>query len=378
MLRIHVLNVSHGDAIVIEYESTDEAGSTRSEFGVVDCNSSGDNNPTLALLKARGAEQLRFVLLTHPHADHYAGLGEICDAFDGRIESFFSFPLDRSQNQLIKFAQRYAEAGKNASKSSSKGVLDIVRFLQAANRSKAWEAPVTSHPSQMNVPGFAGVAFDALLPTANVKGSLLPALMEGKVSTQATDLNDLSLALLITYAGKQVLLGADGTVVGWLAQAAKWPKSRISVRPDVVKMPHHGSAKDCAPQVLDVLFASREDAGERYAIVSASGSAHHPNASVLRELSTRGIKPYCTNLAERCGGVAQSVLEIKNPDVSPELLRSLQTFAVEPGRERPCQGDICIEITAGGQLTVVPQYQHPCGFRGEWGNLAGIPLEQVQ
>lgn len=378
MLRIHVLNVSHGDAIVVEHECTDAAGETRSEFGVIDCNASVGNNPTLDLLRSKGAQSLRFAILTHPHADHYAGLGEICDAFDGRIEGFFSFPVDRSQNRVMQLARRYADVGKSASRTSARTAREIVRFLLAADKSNYWESPVTSLPSQLNVPGFPGVAFDVLLPTANVKGSLLPSLMNGRVSTQATDLNDLSLALLITYAGRQVMLGADGTVVGWLAQAPKWPKSRITVRPDVVKMPHHGSAKDCAPEVLDVLFAERADAGNRYAIISANGSEHHPNASVLRDLSRRGIRPYCTNLAERCGGVAQSALDVNNPDVSPELLRVLQTFAVDPGRERPCQGNICIEITADGQLAVVPQYQHPCGFRGEWGSLAGIPLNQIQ
>lgn len=346
----------------------------KTEFGVIDCNAEGGVNPTLTLLRARGAERLAFVLLTHPHADHYAGLGEICLAYQGRIDSFFSFPLDRSQSQVIRFAKRYAAAGKTASEASSRGALDILNFLMAAKASGVWESPVTSQPSQLNVPGFEGVAFDVLLPTANVKSSLLPALMEGKVSTQATDLNDLSLALLITYAERQVLLGADGTVVGWLAQASKWPRSRVQVRPDVVKLPHHGSAKDCAPEVLDVLFPHEENVRERYAIISANGSRHHPNASVLRDISTRGIKPYCTNLAERCGGVARSVLETDNPDVAPELLRALQTFAVEPGRERPCQGDIRVEIAPDGQLNVTPQYQHPCGFRGEWGSLAGIPV----
>lgn len=378
MLKIHVLNVSHGDSIVLEFEPEAEAGEGRgaSKFAVIDCNARSGRNPALQLLRERGATHLQFIALTHPHADHYAGLGEICEAFRGHVDAFFSFPIERSQEKLRTLLERYATAGATTSMSGSRATEDFLIFIKSARDSDQWDDPVATVPVPMDIGGFPGVSFQALLPMNSARGQVLPRLIQGHLTTQANDLNDLSLAILITYAGRQAVLGADGTVVGWSAQSQRWnrPNSRTSVRPTIVKLPHHGSQKDCTKQVLEQLFPTADD--ERVAIISANGSSHHPHSSVLAELARMGVKPYCTNLSERCGGTAQQMLAEANPNVSADLLRTIQIFAVDPGRERPCQGNITVEIAASGEVKVVPQYAHPCGFRGDWERLFGLGAVQ--
>lgn len=378
MLRIHVLNVSHGDSIVLEFEPETDAGECEgpTQFAVIDCNAKSDSNPALNLLQARGATRLQFIALTHPHADHYAGIGEICDAFAGNIDAFFSFPVERSQNRLKDLLAKYAAAGSTISSIKSRSTVDFLKFFKAASAAEQWDDPTATIPAPLDVRGFPGVTFHALLPVNSSRGHVLSRLMQGQLSTQAPDLNDLSLALLVTYGEKQAVLGADATVVGWSAQAPRWNSAgnRTPVRPSVIKLPHHGSQKDCTPQVLQQLFPTGDEV--KIAIISANGSSHHPHPSVLGELARLGIKPYCTNLSERCGGIAQRVLSESNPDVSPELLRVLQNFAVDPGRERTCQGNVTIEISARGTVRAVPQFAHPCGFRGDWQRLLGIQAIQ--
>jgi metal-dependent hydrolase (beta-lactamase superfamily II) len=65
MLKVHVLNVEHGDSIIVEFNGS---------FGLIDSNRCGQRIPALEKLQALGAERLRFVALTHPHHDHYRGI----------------------------------------------------------------------------------------------------------------------------------------------------------------------------------------------------------------------------------------------------------------------------------------------------------------
>lgn len=86
MLRIHVLNVGHGDSIVLEHEDN----GARS-FGVIDSNGVlGQDPPALVKLRALGAKRLSFVALTHPHADHFVGLHRILKEFDGEVGRIYT------------------------------------------------------------------------------------------------------------------------------------------------------------------------------------------------------------------------------------------------------------------------------------------------
>lgn len=363
MLKIHVLNVAHGDSIVLEFDPGDVG---EKDFAVIDCNGSGDSNAALQLLRNRGARSLRFIALTHPHADHYYGLGELCEAYEGRIEAFLTFPLDRTQDRLATLLKKYVGEGKIQSEESSAKVIELLKFFLAARKQgETWECPVASNvPSRYAVSGFPGVQFEVLLPGANAH-QVLDGLMKGKIPTQSADVNDLSIALSISYAGQQIVLGADATVLGWGGQSRRWHRHNFALTAGAVKLPHHGSEKDCANSVLDILFAPDKSAG-KIAVISAGGTTHHPNADVLRELARRGIKPYCTNLAVCCGGAVKKNLTADNPEVSPELLRNLQPFIDGADKIRPCQGNVTLVVDSGGSLTVERQYQTPCGFRQEW------------
>ncbi len=90
-LVFYVLNVRHGLSVVVEFQNEDEK-----VFGVIDSNTvPGQPVRALETLRQLGAEKLSFVCLTHPHADHYSGLSEILRVYDGNIEHFFAFSLNR-------------------------------------------------------------------------------------------------------------------------------------------------------------------------------------------------------------------------------------------------------------------------------------------
>lgn len=67
-------NVGRGDSITLEWESEG-----KQKIGIIDCNVVGSENPTLRYLVAKKITDIEFVLLTHPHADHFWGMREILE-----------------------------------------------------------------------------------------------------------------------------------------------------------------------------------------------------------------------------------------------------------------------------------------------------------
>lgn len=70
MVKVIFKDVGQGDSIIFEWE--DDA---KKRIGIIDCKKKGKSNPILAHLKAADPiEQIDFIVLSHPHEDHYSGL----------------------------------------------------------------------------------------------------------------------------------------------------------------------------------------------------------------------------------------------------------------------------------------------------------------
>jgi beta-lactamase superfamily II metal-dependent hydrolase len=366
LLSIHILNVGHGDSIVIEHESEG-----KKSFGVVDSNAAVDEIPrALEKLTKLGADRLSFVALTHPHADHYGGLEKVLENFSGRINAFFTFPIEKQRDRLKKLAQKYQLAAQGTDSETVKGrALQFISFITHVSKSgKIWEAP-TGLLGYLTVHGFSDLTIQHALPPSRVKGRYYNSIDKGVLSLEDESDNALSTALLLHYKGNTILLGGDGTEENWLHQAQRLRTQHPSMRANVVKLPHHGAKKDCSDSVLDSIFSAPNESIERIAIISANGKSH-PSAQVLKSLHSRGIKPYCTTLSKHCGAKSISQLHpLGNAD--PALSRFLSSVASEDRRfpGSPCQGDITVLIDDNGRLSIKRQFENLCAYRNEYDHI---------
>ena len=110
-LRVHVLNVGDGDAIVIEFPEVN--GSRR--YGVVDCYSS---SKTIDYLGKLGVTDLEFVCATHPHYDHIRGMPKLLDQYKG------TYPRLDVEHELHKAAQWLVDHPKR--RKTDRGMLDYI------------------------------------------------------------------------------------------------------------------------------------------------------------------------------------------------------------------------------------------------------------
>ena len=74
MLKLTFKNVEQGDSIILEWE---DDGISR--IGLIDCKNAFRTNPTINFIKALNLTKIDFILLTHPHQDHFSGFSELLD-----------------------------------------------------------------------------------------------------------------------------------------------------------------------------------------------------------------------------------------------------------------------------------------------------------
>lgn len=88
-LVVHVKNVHHGDSIVLE---TKKDGLIQA-LGIIDCSKDLFGlNPVLEHLETCHIKEIDFILLSHPHTDHYSGLIDLlkfCQQNEIVIKRFF-------------------------------------------------------------------------------------------------------------------------------------------------------------------------------------------------------------------------------------------------------------------------------------------------
>lgn len=120
------MNVGHGDSIVLEYHGDNSLIS----YAVIDSNCKFDSSPpALELLQSLGAEELSFVAITHPHADHYMGMRKILEYFSKRIDTLYTFPIRREREDIKKAIAIYKSFAINTdSVTSQKKLLEWAYF----------------------------------------------------------------------------------------------------------------------------------------------------------------------------------------------------------------------------------------------------------
>ena len=74
MINVNFKNVGQGDSIIIEWKRD-----SLSKIGIIDCNLMGNKNPTLEHIISSNYSEIDFIILSHPHYDHFSGLVQILE-----------------------------------------------------------------------------------------------------------------------------------------------------------------------------------------------------------------------------------------------------------------------------------------------------------
>ncbi|MCU6502431.1 MBL fold metallo-hydrolase [Rugamonas sp. A1-17] len=318
VFRIHSLYAGHGDCLWIEYGDAESPHRV-----VVDCGTAG----TYAALKkvidsVQGMPgQNELLVITHVDADHIAGaLPLLADPKNAKLFKDVWF----NGRSHLEPSGGLEPFGAAQGESLSRSLLDNGLPWNSAYGFRSISLEEDGRPKRLNLPGGAVVTilspswaklramkykWDSEVKAAGLDsiadapepqpippgfeafGFDVDALADFAFDEDGAEANGSSIALLLEYGGKSMLLGADAhpsVLVGALQQIA----GEAGLTVDLLKVPHHGSQRNTSKALLDVVRC-------KVALFSSNGAYYrHPD----KEAVARVIKysPPGVHLAFNC------------------------------------------------------------------------------
>jgi len=253
-LSLLVFGPGHGEAMVVILPD--------GSLGVVDGCREPPADPVRAFvaewLQSYAGRRISFVALTHPHEDHYRGLGRLIQEFDGSIDRLWRTQMTggRWGRSYIKHAEFCAQNADRVPIGDEFSGLE--RVIDAFRRRQDRRNILGENKTMLSL-SFDGheLSVLSLAPSTNdvdlAQEDLLEVIRVG--SRVRHDPNLTSAALLLTWGRARMLLGGDlvcahGAYQGWDA-AEKLLDGHVQV----VKAPHHASRLALHPELTERMGA---------------------------------------------------------------------------------------------------------------------------
>jgi len=234
LLKVHFINVSHGDAILIQAPQGQEM--------LIDVGRQ-EYVPAIArYLHRLGVDEIEHMIVSHPHGDHIGGIYYFLNIFPVQRIIEPMAPIDR------------------------KDIRDYRKFVASKN------IPI--------VPGQAGDSFE-LSPGITVE-------LVGPIKLNNFHLNDNSIVAKVTFGGTKFLFMGDAEITEEKSILA----SGADLSADVIKIGHHGLYTSTCQELLDSVqpsYAVITCAGKERPLGRCS-------KSVIRRLEANNIPVFRTDL----------------------------------------------------------------------------------
>lgn len=222
-LTVHFIDVGQGDSILLESDD---------EFVLIDAGERDYGEKVLNYIEDRGADELKYMVATHPHSDHIGGLRTVMDGVD--VENFISADTDCETYTWLK-------------------------LLRAVEKQKvnAIEAEAGSTYS------FGSASFTIL----------------GPLYEYDENYNNDSIVTKVTCGSTSFLLMADAESESEYDMIDEGE----DLRADVLKCGHHGSSSSTSDKLL-------KEVNPSFAVVSCgkNNDYGHPHRETVRKLQALG------------------------------------------------------------------------------------------
>jgi len=270
-------NVGQGDCIVIEWVDDGEP-----HVGIVDCHAPGCRNAAVDHLRSQSYPSVEFVVMSHPHYDHYSGLEQVlqyCEAQKLPVKRFL-----HTARHARAYLQTVVAPGER--KDSLHDLLGSVHRLKEKGVIKAYGSVEDTTKS---IDLTDDIHLTVLSPSEQEYEEYLKTLYSDDLDEMASpDANWIATLLQIETNDWFALLTSD-VVTETLRRVGIRVMKKESRKLRLGQVPHHGSENGHYKE-----FWKRKsyDKGATPLVLSVGipNSHGHPSRQVLRDLSSLGYQ----------------------------------------------------------------------------------------
>jgi len=282
-MKITFKDVGQGDSILLEWNHDN-----LDKIGIIDCSKKGKSNPVLEHIQVKGYKQIEFLILSHPHADHYSGMYELlnhCVKNNITVNNFYHtsigigpnywkyFEIDTKDNELFgKLMGLIVEL-------SQKNIIEI-RYLNLDTRIDLFPDAFLHCISPSH---------DEILECQKIM-KFDPATHKKEQSSAA---NYLSTIFKLKIGDKYALLTSDAEILAFHTIIQKRDKLFENEELILSQMSHHGSYKN-----YDDNFWSRALKINNSPAVASAGKNDkykHPHLETLQAFKEHNYSIHCTS-----------------------------------------------------------------------------------
>lgn len=228
-LEVHFLDVGQGDSTLFLCGA---------EAMLIDAGDNDQGTRIQDYLEKQGVETLKYVVCTHPDADHIGGVDVILYKFN--CETVF---MTQEERDTATYR-------------------DVADTMRQKGYSRTQPETGKQYP-------LGDAVFTILAPSA-----------------VGSDSNNNSIGILLTHGDNTFLFTGDAEE----EEESEFLASGISLEADVYKAGHHGSRSSSSGELLEAVSPS-------FAVISCGegNSYGHPHAETLNELRAMGVQVYRTD-----------------------------------------------------------------------------------
>lgn len=285
-MTITFKDVGQGDSIILEWE---EKGINK--IGIIDCNKKGYSNPTLQHLKIGKYAEVEFIILSHPHRDHFSGLREL---FDHILKNKI---IIRRLGHTLHFTNeaywKYLDIDSKASRQLSKVVEKMRDLWTSGLLVKRDVLSDEKKPIQLG----EHIHLHCLGPChedVSKYQDIVEFEPDKNILAASEAANHLSTTFILDVGDVSILLTADAENLSF-DNLIKYVHAEIDKRTfHLCQVAHHGSLNNLHEDFWKLV----PTADEKHAIISAGENKKysHPSYQVVEAFANSGYSVHCTNI----------------------------------------------------------------------------------
>lgn len=326
-VKITFLNVDQGDSIIVSWSFRN-----KNHIGIIDCSLNNlGANPVVDYLKYQELYCIEFLILSHPHLDHYSGMFELlsfCENHNIFINNFIHTYLTD-----VNFIKHY-----NADVKSHNLFVEILKKLDTM-----YDAEIILNYDGLGggvneVKTFEGLPFEFLSPTyAEIKEFTSKYNAKSILRGNNPMANYLSTMIRVLIDKTYFILTADSESYSFKRINRKM-QNVMNDGYQLCQVAHHGSIRN----YVKTFWEKNKFDGDKIAVFSVGKRYRHPSIDIVKSLRNLGYKIYSTNIV---GGLISDI----ESNLETESFLDWATTLIETYKTN---NKTCYNVKSGNQVFI--------------------------